>query len=69
MLANLSRWDAGALESAGLATVLATFESVEPWYIPVLRTGRQLGRLATYRKPNFMMGEVLDTIAIGQKPV
>ena len=59
----------GLYESAGLATVLATYESVEPWYIPVLRTGRQLGRLATFRKPNFMMGEVLDTIAIGQKPV
>ena len=59
----------GLYESAGLETVLATFESVEPWYIPVLRTARQLGRLATFRRPNFLMGEVLDTISIGRKPI
>lgn len=56
-------------EAAGLVTELSTFECAEPWYIPPLRTARQLCRMATFRKPNFIMGEVLDTISIARKPL
>lgn len=53
---------------AGLETVLSTFEAVEPWYVPVLRTARQLARIATFRRPSFIMGPLYDTITVGRKP-
>lgn len=55
-------------EQAGLEPVLSRFECAEPWYIPFLRTLRQFLRLATLRRPSFIIGEVLDTITIARKP-